>query len=478
MATIPFIGRKEELKELSLLVQKKTASLVVIHGKKRIGKSRLVEEFAKGMRLLSFSGLAPTPQTTAQSQRDEFARQLEENLHIRGIKGDDWGDLFTFLAKQTTEGRCIIFLDELTWMGSHDHTFLGKLKIVWDLHFSKNPELILILCGSVSAWIEKNIISSTGFFGRISLKLLLEELSLPNCNALLEAVGFRGSDTEKLMILSVTGGIPWYLEQIQPSLSATENIKRLCFVKNGILLDEYKHIFHDLFGRRSELYQQIVSFLAEGPAEYKAISEATGYQSSGALSEYLHELVLSGYIARDHSWSFATGKELAVFRYRLSDNYLRFFLHYVEPHYQKIQRNQFAFTSLSSLPAFNTMMGFQIENLVLQNRSLIQARLGINPHDIINDNPYYQRKTVKQPGCQIDYLVQTRFRTLYVCEVKFSQHELPATIIQHMQEKLARFSYPKGFAALPVLIHANGVSEALKESDYFAHSIDLSKLLE
>ena len=163
MATIPFIGRKEELAELSLLLHKKTASLAVIRGRRRIGKSRLVEEFARGMRLLSFLALH-LPQTTAQSQRDEFARQIEENLNIRGIKGDDWGDLFTFLAKQTTQGRCIIFLDEITWMGSHDHTFLGKLKIVWDLYFSKNPELILIMCGSVSAWIEKNIISSTQFF--------------------------------------------------------------------------------------------------------------------------------------------------------------------------------------------------------------------------------------------------------------------------------------------------------------------------
>ena len=251
---------------------------------------------------------------------------------------------------------------------------------------------------------------------------------------------------EKLMILSVTGGVPWYLEQIQPTLSATENIKRLCFVKNGILLDEYKHIFHDLFGRRSELYQQIVSFLAQGPAEYKAIAQATGYQSGGPLSDYLHELVLSGHITRDHSWSFKTGKDLTVFRYRLSDNYLRFYLHYLEPNYQKIQRGQFAFTSLGSLPAFNSMMGFQIENLVLQNRSLIQASLGINPHDIVNDNPYYQRKTIKQAGCQIDYLIQTRFKNLYVCEVKFSQHKRYLEDNHKPDEdKLARLSYPKGF---------------------------------
>lgn len=67
-------------------------------------------------------------------------------------------------------------------MGSKDPTFLGKLKTAWDLYFKMNPQLILILCGSISSWIETNILSSTGFMGRISLDMILEELSLSECN--------------------------------------------------------------------------------------------------------------------------------------------------------------------------------------------------------------------------------------------------------------------------------------------------------
>lgn len=465
-----FIGRREPLEKLQRLFRKKTASLVVIRGRRRIGKSRLVDEFAKNSTFYSFSGLAPTKKTNAQSQRTEFARQLENQLKIPGLKAEDWGDLFTILAKYTDKNRVIILLDEISWMGSLDPTFLGKLKIAWDSYFSKNPELILILCGSVSYWIEKNIISSTGFFGRISQKIFLDELSLSSSNKMLEMLGFKGSITEKLMILSITGGIPWYLELINPALSAIENIKQLCFEKDGILLDEFKQIFHDLFGKRSDTYKRIVRHLVDKPADYKEISNTLNYSSGGPLSEYLNELILSGYIEKDYSWSVKTGKEIRLFKYRLTDNYLRFYLKYIEPNYNKIEKGRFIKRPLTDLAGWDSIMGYQFENLVLHNRRLIQKKLNIDPVDIVYDNPFFQRKTIKSPGCQIDYLIQTRYRTLYVCEIKFS-------IIDEIEKKIKNLKYPKGFSCIPVLIHINGHSKVLKHSDYFFETIDFSELL-
>ena len=176
-----FIGRKQELDELQSLLHRSSASLVVIKGRRRIGKSRLVQEFARNKRFYEFSGLPPVKGISAQLQREEFARQLGEQLGLRGLDAKDWGDLFTFLAKQLISlGRVIILLDEISWMGSKDPMFLSKLKIAWDVHFSKNPKLILILCGSVSSWIEKNILSSAGFFGRINHQIPLED-SLVYC---------------------------------------------------------------------------------------------------------------------------------------------------------------------------------------------------------------------------------------------------------------------------------------------------------
>ncbi len=477
MDTNTFIGRRDYLEKLKKLSRKKTASLVVVRGRRRIGKSRLIEEFAKKSRFHLFTGLAPTPQTTAQSQREEFARQLEQQVGIRGLKAIDWGDLFSLLATQTSKGRVIILLDEISWMGSLDPNFLGKLKIAWDLQFSKNPKLILILCGSVSSWIEKNIISSTGFFGRISQKIHLEELSLSSCSQMLDILGFKGSVTEKLLILSITGGVPWYLELMNPSLSAIENIRQLCFEKDGILFDEFKQIFHDLFGSRSEIYQKIVRHLVNGPRTYQEIAEALDYPSGGPLSEYINELVLSGYVEKDHTWSLKTAKESRLYQYRLSDNYLRFYLKNIEPNRNKIEKGRIAHSTLSTLPGWESMMGFQFENLILHNRHLIHKKLHIDPADISYDNPFFQRKTTKQPGCQIDYLIQTRFRTLYLCEIKFSKNPIPPKIVDEVAEKIKRLKVPKGFSILPVLIHINGYSSLIEERGFFIEIIDFSDLL-
>jgi hypothetical protein len=112
---------------------------------------------------------------------------------------------------------------------------LGKLKTAWDMYFSKNPQLILALCGSISSWIEENILSSTGFVGRIAIDFVLDELLLDVCNAFWHPKEERITAYEKFKLLSVTGGVPLYLERIKPNLPAEQNIRDLCFTKGGLL---------------------------------------------------------------------------------------------------------------------------------------------------------------------------------------------------------------------------------------------------
>ncbi|SRR5579883_218197 len=472
-----FIGREPELNRLQTLLTKKTASLVVVTGRRRVGKSRLIEQFAKGYLFYSFSALAPAEGMTAQLQRDEFAKGLSTQLGAPPLRADDWSDLFSYLAKQTQKGRVIILFDEISWMAMNDVTFLGKLKNAWDNEFKKNPELILVLCGSVSTWIEKNIISSTGFYGRISLYPTIEELPLSDCNKMLDNMGVKMSAYEKLKILSVTGGIPWYLEHIQPKLNADENIKNLCFKKDGLLFKEFELIFHDIFLKRSEIYKPIVEKLAEKPLEFAEIAEALKYSNSGALSEYLEDLIKTGFITRDFTWLPKTGNMSRLSHFRLSDNYLRFYLKYVLTNKNKILNDAFENFSMSSLPGWNSMMGLQFENLVLKNRKKIHALLKINPEDIVVSNPFFQRKTTRMPGCQIDYLIQDRFGTMYVCEIKFSKNVIKSDIIDEMKNKISKFKLPRNMACRIVLIHVNGISDDVLESQYFSDVINFTDLL-
>ena len=156
-----FIGRKRQLRSLKELRNNRSASLAVLRGRRRIGKTRLSEEFGK---LFSnsyyFTGLAPEDGITQVEQRKDFVRQMLEQK-IPCFASDDWGDLLDDLAEHCQQPRTLVLLDEITWMGSKDPTFIPKLKTTWDRLFKKNPALVLVISGSNSAWIRKKILQST-----------------------------------------------------------------------------------------------------------------------------------------------------------------------------------------------------------------------------------------------------------------------------------------------------------------------------
>ncbi len=472
-----FVGRVKELSALKELFKKRSSSLVVIHGRRRIGKSRLIEEFGKKIKPLKFSGLPPHDETTKESQREEFARQMAQNLNIPLPRADDWGDLFSHLGRFTQSGKLLLVLDEISWIGAKDPNFLGKLKNAWDDLFSKNPKLILIICGSVSSWIEKNILSSTGFMGRISLDLVLDELPLPICKQFWEPHPELSSPFEMFKVLSVTGGVPRYLEEILPSQTAEHNLQRLCFRKEGILVKEFERIFHDLFSSRSPLYKKIIIRLAEGRATLSDIYQTLKVQPTGVCSEYLNDLIQAGFVAREYTWNIKNSKQSNLSYFRLSDNYLRFYLKFIAPHREQILDDTFRTKSIFSLPGWSAVMGLQFENLVLNNFNTLWKSLGYSFEEVTKKGPYFQRKSRDFQGCQVDLLVQTAFNVLYLFEIKFSKSKIPTSVINEVKEKISRLAIPKGFSVKPILIHVNGVSDELEESHFFAEIVDFSDLL-
>lgn len=477
MKPFQFIGREAEMSRLKGLVDKNSASLIVVRGRRRIGKSRLLAEFGKDMKSFFFSGNPPVHETTAQSQRNDFARQLER-VGIHGIKSDDWSNLFWHLSKETKKGRILIVFDEISWMGGKDPHFLGHLKTAWDMYFSKNPHLIMALCGSISSWIEKNILSSTGFLGRITIDLVLEELPLYVCNAFWYPKEKRITPYEKFKLLSITGGIPLYLEQIKPNFPAEQNIRDLCFTKGGLLVREFDEIFSDLFSRSKTNHKAIVICLANGPKELVQICNELGKSQGGLYSKYLDELVKAGFVKRDFTWDLKSGKEGKLSRYRLSDNYLRFYLKYIAPNRSKIEKESFSISMLTQLPGWESIMGLQFENLVVHNRKTLWKMMGISPEEIVMEGPFFQSPTTRQSGCQIDYMIQTRFHTLYLCEIKFSKNLISNKIIAEMEEKRRHLKTPRYCSIRPILIHVNGVEDSVLDEGYFDKIIDFSQLLE
>lgn len=472
-----FIGRKFELERLQDLYNKKKPNLVVIKGRRRIGKSRLISELVKttdNQKFWSFAGLAPQEGISPQEQRDTFARQLSSMLKIPPMIFEDWSDAFEYLSLHINPGDIILF-DEISWMGSKDPTFIPKLKLWWD---KQKMHMMLVFCGSVSTWIEENILKSTAFFGRVNLTLSIEPLSIPESAEFLRKIGMQLSYYDMYKLLSIVGGVPWYLEQFNPKLTADENIKKLAFEKSSLLVDEFNRIFHDLFNGKGATYQKILNNLKDGAKTLSEIRTAIGFSHSGTLSQMMDHLIVAGFVIKQSLWSFKTAKPLKQSLYRISDPYMRFYLKIIEPNLEAILSSEFDQIPLSTMPGFDIHMGLQLEALLLQNRVLIQRKLGISPMDIVRNGPYRQTKTTTQQGCQIDYLIQTKTNSLFICEFKFKKREISSEIISDMQKKIAALKAPKGFAKVPVLFHLSGVSDVVATSSYFYRIIDIVDFLE
>lgn len=471
-----FIGRENELQQLTQTLKKKTSSFVVVKGRRRVGKSRLIEEFGKQFtRCHIFRGLAPTESTTQQSELDEFSRQISEVFGTAKATYDDWGNAFLAVAERVQTQKTLLVFDEISWMSTKDRTFLSKLKDFWDVHLKKNNQLVFVICGSAASWIDQNIMNHTGFVGRISFSLTVKEFSL------WESRQFWPKNIslyEVLKVLCVTGGIPKYLEEVIVKEPAEKNIHRLCFTDGAILVNEFEQIFANTFLRESHYYVKVLEELSEGPKEIAQIQAKLGLETVGRLAEYCSELELAGFVTRDFTWKINSGEDSRLSVYRLKDNYIRFYLKYIRKNLNKIKRGQYAFKALSSLSDWNSVVGLQFENIVLNNRAALHKAVGINERDIVSENPYFQRKTQRQKGCQIDYMVQTRFGDLYVFEIKCSKTKVGAEVVEEVQNKIDALNAPKGFSYRPVLVHVNGVTKHLLEEDYFSEIVGVEALFE
>ena len=469
------------------LWNKATSSLVTCQGRRRIGKSRLMDEFAarSGCFYLKLSGLAPRKGMTNADQLRYFCQRLGEKCGGEELAAKNWSEAFSLLNAEISRHaseRTIVLLDEISWMGKYDVDFPGYLKDAWDDELKKHDNLILVLCGSVSSWIQKNILDSTGFVGRISLELVLGELPVRDCLQFWQQAADGVSSREVFDLLSVTGGVPKYLEEIDPTLTTNENLRRMAFSKGGTLFTDFTRIFNDVFGAKAADKREILSALAFESKTLSEITAALGKTRNGHLSEALEELELAGFVERDGGVNPATGREAKIARYRIRDNYTRFYLRFIAPYSAMIRRGAFNFVSLETLPGWDTILGLQFENLVLNNIASLIARLGLDRSLVLSATPYRKSasrtadsEAAADAGCQIDILIQLR-QAMYPVEVK-RRNEIGLEVIDQMKRKVASLPNPNGVSIRPVLVYDGHLSPSVVENAYFAATIPAASLL-
>ena len=475
-----FYGREEQIADLERLWNKRTSSFVTCRGRRRIGKSTLIERFAEvsGARFIMIEGLRPTKSLSNSAELAHFAAQLSETIGEDVEVPANWWKAFLDLDSVIGDGkRTVVLLDEISWMAHYDPSFAGTLKTAWDRYLKKHSKLILVVCGSVSSWIRENIIDDGAFFGRRSLDIVVPELPLSEC------VTFWGKSLERIDlsevidILSVVGGIPRYLEELTTANSANENIRAMAFRPKSILRTDFDEMFQDAITRQPTMCARIIRLLVMDSMSASEIAAKLDIGRNGNVNKALSQLEEAGLVACDEGKNPETGEDLREKRYRLKDNYCRFYLKYIEPEKNVIDKGQYELGSLDQLEGWDGVKGLAFENLVVNNCAALRPLLGIGKATITSIAPYRRAgsRDGTRSGLQVDLLLQTR-RAVYLIEVK-RKREIGREVIREMEEKVRLLPKRPGVSVRTALVYEGNLAPIVEADGYFDAIVPFRRLL-
>ena len=468
-----FVGRHRELTVLEDAYSSEKGELVVIYGRRRIGKSSLVHEFAKGKPdFLAFEAIEGE-RTGAQIEHfTETLRKQTGDQVLRHATFRKWEHLFSYLTDRVVnapdrEGRLILFFDEIQWMATGRARLVSLLKYYWDNHW-KCKGVMLILCGSVASFMVKKVIRSKALYGRITAEILLKGLRPDEASLLFRQ---KRSNEEILKYLLVFGGVPKYLEEVNLNRSFNQNMNRLCFSRGGAMSLEVERIFYSQF-RESQTYLRIVSLLRDRMHSLAEIGRKLKMASGGGLRLYLKNLedaeIIRSYIPLDR------GARSKLRKYLVADEYLLFYFKYVEPNLGLITESDSRrlFETLTG-DGFDSWLGFAFERFCTKHALHLAKVMGFED-EVTLFGPWFVKEDA---GFQIDLAYRRSDRVFTVCEVKYLGAPVTTKVIPEMERKLSRLKIPRGYTCEKALVSLYGPDDSLRNVGFFDHYVLLNDIL-
>ena len=471
-----FYGRDELLVDLDSLWGKNSPSLVTCRGRRRIGKSTLISRFAElsNARFIKIEGERPDEDMNNEDELATFAEQLSLYANKDVSVAKNWLQAFKSLDNVLDDRRTVVLLDEVSWLAYFDKRFAATLKIAWDNMFKNHRHLVFVVCGSVSTWIKEKIIDSRSYYGRRSLDIVVPELTLKDCARFWSGRSDRISVRDILDILSITGGVPRYLEEVNPSQSVDDNIRRMAFRPDSTLRRDFDEMFKDVITKRPRMVAMVLEALVDGPMTMSEISGAISVGAGGNVSAALDQLVEAGLVSRDIGMNPETGDEIRERRYRLSDNYVRFYLKCIQPAAKTIDAGTFRYSRLARFEEWNAVKGFAFENLIVNHYGELLPYLHLGESHVYSAAPY-RKNGSKGKGLQIDLLIQTR-RSQCVVEIK-RKNTIGRGIVDEVAEKIRRLKHAPDSSVRAALVYEGELAETVPADGYFDAIIPFRRLL-
>ena len=469
------IGRKNELEILDRVYNSRKSEFLVLYGRRRVGKTFLVDTRFEDLFTFRITALANTPlnqqlinfQTTFNAAADAASGLAQPPKN--------WFDAFQSIIKWAAlnkRPRKVIFFDELPWFDVYESDFLSALEHFWNSWASKRSDILLIGCGSAASWmINKLIHNHGGLHNRITERIALQPFTLAETEEFLKSKGAVYDRYQLLELYMAMGGIPHYLENVQVNRSIAQNIDRMFFTPGAILNIEYTDIFRSLFSN-SEKHIAVVEALAQKSKilNRSELLEAAHIKDGGTASVVLEELEQSGFIKR--YFPFGKAKRDALFR--LVDPYSLFYLTFVR---DAKAEGQGAWLTQFQSPKWRAWSGYAFEYLCRYHIDAIKKQLGIGS---VYAEISTWRSSKSEKGAQIDLVIDRNDRVINICEIKFSvaPYTITKSYSDNLSHKLAVFRAETGTkkTLFLTLITTFGLSPNIYAQQLVNDSVDMNAL--
>ena len=427
------IGRKKEIKELLELFHSGKSEFVAIYGRRRIGKTFLVDEALKGKITFRHAGLSPVDESNEKNSLKNQLKHFYLSLQLQGMRKSKcpatWMEAFFLLSKYLEEkddgSRQVIFLDELPWLDTPRSGFITAFEGFWNTWACHRSNLMLVCCGSANSWMLNNLINNHGgLYGRTTYEIKLSPFSLKECEAFYQAKGIKLSRYDITQGYMILGGIPYYIGYMKKGLSLAQNIDQLFFSNNAKLKIEYNRIFASIFSNPEEM-KRIVNLLGTRHMGYTRveISNVLHIASSGNLSKMLGALIASDFIESYIPFGYSKKQE----HYRLIDPFCLFCQKFVNGHSSLDE--DFWMQNISS-SAICSWRGFAFEEICFLHIKQIKTALGISGISS-NHSAWTAKGEENGNGTQIDMLIERKDNIVNMCEMKFYNEEFSVSKAYH-----------------------------------------------
>ncbi|MBF0491735.1 MAG: AAA family ATPase [Deltaproteobacteria bacterium] len=463
-----FLGRQREITLLHEKNWRNHAQLIVVYGRRRVGKTALIEYAYRNQVFWKFEGLEG--ESTKKQIQNFISRlatytqkpQLKENIYR------NWDEVLEIFAQELKDKKLEVFFDEFQWLAEMGTGFVSLFKSYWDNHFKKNRHLRFILCGSISSFMVKKVLKSKALYGRVDTEINLKPLSLADCQKLLDAQASttKRKPEEILQINMIFGGIPQYLEELNPKMSLMQNLNEYALKAQGYFFQEYGRLFISHFSD-NPLYEKILLSLSQKTNTSEDLAKACEIKTGGALSEKLLDLELAGFIKRESP--IHKGLKSKIVRYRLDDEYLHFYYQFILPNAKAILAGKMTMTSLIAGQAYSQWQGYAFERLCIKHAEYIATHLQFGGIDYTYGS-WFGRGSENKKGTQIDLLFERMDKVLTLCEMKYVGQLNAKKIIEDFEKKISVISkeYPS-YGIQKILVSGKKIKTSPSLQKYFDH---------